>query len=183
MTANKALWEDVEGNATAIFDVRAFDVDMEWGKRAWTILSKTPLVNYSGPQGYYEILVKLFCLGEIVHIFNDLHMDERYDKYDEYTEWVDECELTKLRFVLLAGEEYYEDSYISEWGEISEVIDNLIEKEYSTVVEWLVAGFGGKELMLNYLVNPEREDDEDIDYPDNAQLFDWMNSGYPRNFI
>ena len=162
----KITWEEIKNDADAICNVRGFGVDLEWAKRAWVILEDTPLCEYSDFQESITIIVRLFCISEIIHIYNYFAMDESYEPYEAYSEWLDEIGLQKIELIILAGEEYYEDSYIEEYGEISEVINYLIERQYDMVVKWLIKGFGGKDKMIESLEDPSGKEDGSLSYED-----------------
>jgi hypothetical protein len=162
----KATWEKIKDYADAICNVRAFGVDLEWVKRAWEILEDTPLCEYSGSHEFNTIIIRLFCISEIIHIYNFFAMDESYEPYDAYPEWLDEVGIQKIELIVLAVAEYYEDSYIEEYGEISEVINHLMEMQYNIVVKWLIKGFGGQDKMIESLENPSGKDDESLSYED-----------------
>ncbi|MCU7871344.1 MAG: hypothetical protein KZQ91_01230 [Candidatus Thiodiazotropha sp. (ex Lucinoma borealis)] len=198
MSVNKAAWEDISDYAEVICNVRAFGVDLEWARRAWGILQDTPLCEYSNSQEFNSIVIRLFCLGEIIHIYNYISMDESYEPYEAYCEWLDEIGIQKIELVVLAGEEYYSDSYIEEYGEISEVISHLMEMQYNMVVEWLIKGFGGKDNMIALLESPlEKVEDssshedaiaagmslDDIHFSEETiKLYQWKESDFTRNY-
>ena len=180
MKKQTAGWADIKWYADTVLDIRGFSADMEWAKRAWALLEKTPLTQYATTQEFYQVLVRLFCLGEIVGTFNYCRMDEPFEPYERYAEWVDECELTKIRLIVLAGEDYYEDSYLEDWDGISEIVDVLIDREYDVVLEWLKVGFGGKNGLLRALVGPVADDDEESDPLMSEKLEEWAAGGFAR---
>lgn len=183
MKSKKVTWDEINDYVRIIFNVRAYDADKIWAKRAWSILDQTPLLRYSNDKEYYHVLVRLFCLGEIIHIFNDYWLDVRFDRDVTYADWVDECSISKLKLVLLAGEDYFEDYYITEYQEIAEVVDHLIDLEYPIVLEWLLTGFGDQYELITALLDPD-ENDEDIKGPMNnmPELYEWVENLFPRNY-
>jgi hypothetical protein len=126
-------------------------------------------------------------------------MDECYDPYEAYCEWIDEIGIQKIDLVILAGEEYYSDSYIEENSEISEVINHLIEMQYDMVVKWLIKGFGGKSNMIDLLEFPTgNEEDSYADEEavaagmnpnhvnisdETVKLYQWKESDFSRNYL
>lgn len=196
---NKASWKDIKDYADTICNVRAFSVDLEWAKLAWEILEDTPLCEYSNSQEFNTIIIRLFCISEIIHIYNYFSMDESYDPHEAYSEWLDEIGLQKIEMIILAGERYYEDSYIEEYGEISEVISHLIETQYNMVVKWLIKGFGGKDHMLASFASPSGKGSESLSQEDvisldhslddinisdeTLRLYQWKEDEFTRNYV
>lgn len=198
MNMKRASWEEVSDFAEKICQVRASDIDLVWAKQAWDILSDTPLCEYSNEMEYKLIKIRLFCIAEIIHIYNYLSMDETFDANYSYYEWLDESGIQKIEIVILAGEEYYFDSYIEEDGEICEVISYLIETQYDMIVKWLIKGFGSKDKMMESLESPLGTEENSFTYdeaisagmnPDTVytsietlKLIDWKDKAFPRNF-
>ena len=193
----KATWTDIKEYADTICNVRTLDVDLKWAKLAWEILEDTPLCDYSSSQEFNIIIIRLFCITEIIHIYNYFSMGESYDPYDAYSEWLDNIGLQKIELVILAGEQYYNDSYIEEYGEISEVINHLVAIEYDMVIKWLIKGFSGKDNMIATLEDPSGNEtnfsyeeavslgmNPDEVYISNKtlQLFQWKEKDFTRNY-
>jgi len=184
----KATWEDIEGYAREICIVRADDTDLDWAKHAWEILEKTQLCEYSNSQEFNEIIVRLFCISEIIHIYNYFSMDERYEPYEAYEDWIISTGFQKIKLIVLAGEKYYEDSYVEEYGEISEVVDILIAKQYDMVIECLIKGFDGKNNMLDALDNPSGIENESsfscnsLPADKAIGLYEWKEHDFTREF-
>lgn len=194
----KATWEDIKKYADAICNVRACGIDLVWAKRAWQILEDTPLCDYSSSQEFNVIVIRLFCISEIIHIYNYFMIDESYEPYEAYSKWVDELGLQKIKLIMLAGQLYYEDSYVEEYGEISEVINHLMNMHYDMVIKWLVKGFGGRDSMVDSLENPSGVGSESFSYEEAVsmgmkpgkvyvsnealRLHQWKESGFTRDY-
>jgi hypothetical protein len=194
-----ATWEVIKEIATNIFHILSSGGDIEWAESAWRHIEKTPLAYFSNEQEYYYVLVFLFSLGDLYHEYNEIARDERYERDVKYPEWVNESELQKIRFVVLAGEDYWQDYYIDYNDGIFEVIDSLIGKQYSEVIEVLINSFGGRnELMRTLEISSGRlsEDalsegefielgfkieDTIISY-ETINLDEWMKYGFPRSY-
>jgi|WetSurMetagenome_2_1015567.scaffolds.fasta_scaffold212863_2 hypothetical protein len=194
-----ATWETIKEIAANIFNILSSGNDIEWAETAWRHIEKTPLVNFSNEEEYYSVLVYLFCLGELYHEYNDIARDERYERDIKYTEWVNESRLQKIRFVLLAGENYYQDYYIEEYDGIFEVIDGLIDKQYPAVIELLVNIFGGRnELMMSLEKSSGRSSGDGLTEEElielgvkpeelmisyeTINLHEWKEYGFPRSY-
>jgi hypothetical protein len=192
-------WDDIKGVAEKIFNILTDGGDLEWAERAWHTIEKTLLCAYSDEQEYYRVLIRLFCLGEMYHIYNDLARNEPYEPGEKYSEWVDKSKLQKIRFIVLAGEDFYEDIYF-EYDYFSGVIHYLIEQEYQLVIRWLTSGFGDKD---NLILSLERScgrsiEDEEMTYEEvlaagyhpadarisyeTLRLFQWKEAGFSRSY-
>ncbi len=180
-------WDDIKGLAKNIFNILTYEGDLEWAEDAWHIIEETPLCTYSNEQEYYRVVIRLFCLGEMYHIYDSLISYEPYERYDKYSEWVDASELQKIRFVVLAGESFYEDIYFDLNG-FFDVINYLIEQEYQLVVNWLVCGFGNYINLLQSLeISSRRHREDDVPYNwtisnETGRIFEWGEAGFSRSY-
>jgi hypothetical protein len=193
-----ATWETIKEIATNIFNILSSGNDIEWAESAWRHIEKTPLAYFSNEEEYYSVLVCLFCLGELYHEYNDIARDERYERDVKYAEWVNESRLQKLRFVFLAGEDYYNDYYINEYDGIFEIIDRLIDKQYPVVIELLINSFGDRNKLIKSLEKSSGRSSGDgltedelielgvepeelmISY-ETINLYEWKEYGFPRS--
>ena len=187
-------WSDINEIAENVFNILLPRGDLAWAKKAWHILEDTSLCAYAGKQGYYRVLVRLFCLGELYYRYNEIACEESFDSEYKYYEWVTESDLQQVRFIMLAGEGFYDDEYIGD--SFSEVISHLIGDEYQRVVDALVEGFGGRNgLMASLIDSPTFQTEEEAESYDDAiaetsgvchsstttyLLVEWKLDGFPR---
>ena len=172
---------------------------MKWAEMIWREVEKTTLAYYSSETEHYGVILNLFSLAELFNIYNYLAFDEEYDRKYKYYEWVDELGLSKLKFILLAGDEFHDDEYIDEiWGPL----DALIDKKYNDFVLELTKIIGGKDNLLisleksgNNFVEDEESFEEDDHIYNNismenysvshrfSKIFDWKEQGFPRDYF
>ena len=138
------------------------DLGLRWIRKAWNFIENSPLSEYTNDQEYYLVTIRLFCLGEIVRVYHTCISESYYNYHEHYTKWVNgedkvdgykidyTDKLERIKYVILAGEEYYSDEYLEDDG-ICHVIDHLIEEEYENVLMVVISGFGGKEKFFSSL--------------------------------
>lgn len=195
-----ATWETIKDSAEKIFNYYTYNEDFKWAETIWRKVEKTPLAYYSSETEHYSVILNFFSLAELFNIYNYLRYDEEYDRTYKYPEWVDELDLSRLKLVLLADEEYHDDEYIVEFDGIYEPLNALIEEKYSDFISELVKIMGGEENLLISLekTGDSSGEDEDSSVMDDhiidvnmsnysvsdrtLRLFDWKEQGFPRDY-
>jgi len=194
-------WEVIQKEAKKVFNYFTYGKDLDWAESAWRFIEKTHLSNYSSDSEFYRVIIRLFALGELFYIYMELAFHERYERNEKYVQWVDELELSRIEIVLLAGDDYRDDSFIVEFEAIAEPVDELIKIEYDRVINTLIEGFGSEDDLLISLEKAASNWDEEsimaweeaiergyypaeaIIYPESLKLFEWKESGFTRDEI
>lgn len=185
------IWKDVVESADKAFSVFLPQVGLKWARNAWAILSKSELTSYSTEMERYSVLFRLLVLAGIYRDFCDAAFDEH--SYLQYGDWAEPLELdSTLVFQMVGKDNGWETD---EDASIADALLFLVEKHRDEVVQALLNGLGGTNMLFKSLwdiTHTPMEDDDDEDesltqddafWPvtaDRMRAFEWASEGCPR---
>ena len=84
---NRLEWVDLEPVARQVFRIWMDGTELQWAKRAWTILEKGRLNVYTDPASKCQCSLRFLALCDIYLDFAKVAWDEEYES--NYLDWMD----------------------------------------------------------------------------------------------
>lgn len=150
-------WEGVETAAKNCFNVWMGQPELEWARRAWTILQQMGLSNFGDEFERHRVCFRFSALAAIYNDFCDAAFEE--ERALDFSEMAQDLELDTL----IVGQLY---ARLPDWSEndnvgLSDAIQELAEDRRQEVVSALMKGFGGPEKLYESLWTSRRAVDHD----------------------
>lgn len=194
-----ATWEVMKPYAQKVLHITTWGNETKWLEKTWRVVEKTIWGQYSDAFEWHRVVVRMFALAEVVHIYCHLSDIDQFSRDSEYSEWVDECDLSKVKLAVLCGEEYLEDSMVDyDQGSPFDIVNHLIEEEYPRMIKVVEDALGGPQGFIKGLYDwiHDTEDEERITVKEAMAhgyeikmsrethfLIEWRDSGWPRGGV
>ena len=185
-------WNDVKDGARNLFKVWCLGSELEWAERAWAMLEKAGLTNYSDAVEETRVRVRLLALATIYWDFCRIGADEDigWDDLNEHA--TENLGIEPFRLAQVAGPAFDADDNGSEGSSLVEgALRQVIVEERPAIGTAIIKGFGDVGAFLSALfatIKPPPEPPEDgeeepeADEPDfmrAAPVMGWIMEGMP----
>jgi hypothetical protein len=133
------VWEEVEPVAKKVFRIWTFGTEVQWARKAWSILTEKGLATYSNSTEKCLCVLRFIAMCDVYLDFVTIAFDE--DHASDYSEWMREFECSPITLgVLLSRFGMDTDTDIEDEDFIIGCLAGSVRKE---TVQALVDGFGG----------------------------------------
>lgn len=124
--------------------------EVKWVEWAWRKIERTIWAQHSDEFEWHRVLVRFFALAEIVRIYCHLAQIQDFEREYIYGEWIDECDLSKVKLAVMCGEKFLEDEFVDSDGAY-QTIDHLLNQEYPNIIRILQNCLGSNDGIMKSL--------------------------------
>lgn len=192
-----ATWEII-GRFSSLARISGSLGEVQWLEAAWREVEKTTWAQYSDDFEWHRVILRFLSLVEFVHIYCHLADIESFEREYKYFEWVDECDLSRVKLAVMCGENFLEDRFVDvENNAPYETTDELLDQEYPRIIELVADSLGGPDAMLqslymaieaNNLSNISADSDESTEgfwrfegTVEGHNITQWRDEEFPRS--
>jgi hypothetical protein len=184
-------WDELQPALDLSHSVWDEDEKRAWAKKAWSLLSKANLTQYSTGAERAEVVVRFLALTGIFADFYEIAFQDGFEP--EYTELAESIDLSPLRVGQLIGRDAECDEDQGDSELYSDALRHLASEARGEVCRALIEGFGNAPSLFislwraNYYYADEAiVSDEDIVNndltPEKHIAYQWVTEGcYPYN--
>lgn len=184
---SRVTWDDVKETAEAVFNVFVGQPELKWAEKAWEAIGRSGLTGFDSELARHRVLVRLLALACLYREFCHVAFDEYFDRADLTLDWRGHCDPDPLWLGYLAGAAGIEVDEDDDDQSVSTAAA-LVEIVRTEVVDALVKGFGGKDMLFASLwcssspetVDlPQQEALEEALSARHASAYSWVDQGMP----